>query len=72
MQFGAMFTKKFHYFKRDKKGLCCELLFPFIMMLFPIYFNKIMKPDYPPIVILDSTMYDFKPECLVNDATFDT
>lgn len=30
----ALFTKRFHIYKRDKTGLCCEVLTPLILVIF--------------------------------------
>jgi len=52
-----MFEKKFHYFKRDKKGLFCEILFPLLMMFIPLYFNKYADRPPPPTLLLDGSVY---------------
>jgi len=52
-----MFTKKFHHFKRDKKGICCEILFPVLFLMLPIYFNKIAAGAWIPTVKVDENMY---------------
>lgn len=58
MQFGAMFKKRFHYFKRDKKGLCCEILCPFIMMLIPVLVKYVFAETvYYPAITMDQSMY---------------
>jgi hypothetical protein len=57
MQYGAMFEKKFHYFKRDKKSLCCEIVFPLLMMFIPLYFNKYADRPPPPTLLLDGSIY---------------
>jgi len=68
-----MFSKKYHYFKRDKKSLCCEILFPFFIFLLPIYFHKIAPEDYYSKVIIDENMYSGYgiQDILINDNTFD-
>ena len=30
----ALIAKRFHIYKRDKKGICCEVFVPAIMVLF--------------------------------------
>jgi len=57
MQIGAMFTKKWHYFKRDKKGICCEIFFPFLFLLLPIYFAKVTGGNWEKTLSIDAGMY---------------
>ncbi|KAL4476002.1 hypothetical protein ABPG72_007888 [Tetrahymena utriculariae] len=35
--FWALIKKRVHYFKRDKKGLCCELILPIILIAFGLF-----------------------------------
>ena len=48
--FSALALKRFHYFKRDKKGLCLELFLPIIMVIAGTLLTKIdYYPDPTPL-----------------------
>lgn len=61
--------KKYHYFKRDYKGLCCEILFPILFLLLPIYFNKVKKSEWSPSLAIDEHMYPNPQSVLINSLT---
>lgn len=33
----ALIVKRLHYFRRDKKGLCCELILPVLLITFGLF-----------------------------------
>jgi hypothetical protein len=37
IHFWALVMKRINYFKRDKKGLACEVLIPCLMLIFGLY-----------------------------------
>jgi len=58
--FHALSVKRYHYFKRDKKGLCCEILLPVIMIIVGILITKASTiKNYNPMPIADN-LYDYK------------
>ncbi|EAS03349.2 ABC transporter family protein (macronuclear) [Tetrahymena thermophila SB210] len=61
--FLALIKKRIHYFKRDKKGLCCELILPIILIAFGLYtaysFNF---QDWKPYELNPTIFFDEKPK----------
>jgi len=60
--FSALSTKRYQYFKRDKKGLCCELFLPVIMIIVGIVIAKSTTPkNYKPMNISDNLYEEYDP-----------
>ena len=58
--FTALSAKRFHYFKRDKKGLCCEIFLPIIMIIIGVSINRSASVNkYTPMTISDD-LYSHK------------
>ncbi|KAL4432498.1 hypothetical protein ABPG74_013352 [Tetrahymena malaccensis] len=43
IHFWALIQKRLNYFKRDKKGLCCELILPIILIAFGLLIQKVLN-----------------------------
>lgn len=63
----AMLTKRFLIYKRDKCGLCCELIVPVFLVLFGSLLTKIdwLKPSNPRI--LEPSLYPEPQRLLFNE-----
>ncbi|XP_062592616.1 phospholipid-transporting ATPase ABCA1-like [Saccostrea cucullata] len=48
MQFYALLIKRFHHFKRSKKGFLCEIVMPVLFILISMVFAKIESPFAEP------------------------
>jgi len=48
-----MFKKKFHYFKRDKVGIGCEIVCPVVFLLMPILLSYLRTDIRMPAIVLD-------------------
>jgi hypothetical protein len=72
MQYGAMFKKKLHFFKRDMKGIGCELIYPFFILLLPIWWFKLKGRTLPSGLDFDHTMYPTPSDILVNNDIFNS
>ena len=58
--FAALVRKRVQYFKRDKKGLCCELFLPVLMILVGVLIGKggFIKTPVPLPIVDD--LYDYR------------
>ena len=50
--FAAVFIKRFHYSKRDKKGFFCEIMLPIIMVIFGLAIMTIKFIKESPSLII--------------------
>lgn len=62
-----MFKKKYHYFKRDKRGICCEIFLPILFLLLPIYFNKVKPTVWEPTLAINENMYPKPQDVLISN-----
>ncbi|EWS72164.1 ABC transporter family protein (macronuclear) [Tetrahymena thermophila SB210] len=61
--FWALIKKRIHYFKRDKKGLCCELILPIILIAFGLYTAYASKfKDWKSYELNPTIFFDEKPK----------
>ncbi|EAS03348.1 ABC transporter family protein (macronuclear) [Tetrahymena thermophila SB210] len=61
--FWALIKKRIHYFRRDKKGLCCELILPILLIAFGLY--KAYKTnffDWSAIELCPDIFFDENPK----------
>jgi len=59
--FAALFVKRYHYSKRDKKGLLCEIIVPVLMVCLGLLLMTISFIEESPALPLEASMYDFAP-----------
>ncbi|KAL4476001.1 hypothetical protein ABPG72_007887 [Tetrahymena utriculariae] len=61
IHFRALIQKRLNYFKRDKKGLCCELILPIILIAFGLLLQKLLS-------FSDSSGYDLTPTIFFDES----
>lgn len=57
IHFCALSLKRFRYFKRDKKGLICELVVPFLLALVGLLLSLILFARESDPVVLSPSLY---------------
>ena len=63
----ALITKRFHIYKRDRCGLCCELIVPVILVLFGLSLLQIPFLKDSAAFNLDTSAYPSPQRLLFND-----
>lgn len=61
IHFWALVVKRFNYFKRDKKGLACEVFIPCIMLIFGLYATTVENTYEDDPYVLATDLFDFEP-----------
>ena len=60
MHFKALFMKRVRYFKRDVRGLICELILPAAIVLAGLSLMTIkFNVEAPPLLLQPQSLYDF-------------
>ena len=59
--FKGLFIKRYHYSKRDKKGILCEIIVPIIMVIIGLSIMTISFLKESGALIMEPSMYDFSP-----------
>ncbi|KAL4432497.1 hypothetical protein ABPG74_013351 [Tetrahymena malaccensis] len=61
--FWALIKKRIHYFKRDKKGLCCELILPIILIALGLFIASLSNfKDWKSYELNPTIFFDEKPK----------
>lgn len=53
----ALLIKRYHLYKRDRTGLCCEVAVPFLCVLIGCLFNKIDFSQKSYTLLVEPSMY---------------
>ena len=67
MQFDAMIRKRYYYFKRDRKGLCCEMLAPLFLVALACLFTKMNWFKKSPPLEFTPDLIDTPQHIMLND-----
>ena len=59
--FAALFVKRYHYSKRDKKGILCEIIVPIFMVCIGLLLMTISFVTESPPLPIQTDMYEFHP-----------
>ena len=59
--FAGLFIKRYHYSKRDKKGILCEIVVPIIMVLLGLLLTTISFLQESVPLEIEAGMYEFVP-----------
>lgn len=62
----ALLAKRFHIYKRDRGGLCCEVFVPIILVIFGLGLTKIDFLKTSPTTLLQPSAYPLKQRLLMN------
>lgn len=63
----ALLAKRFHIYKRDRGGLCCEVFVPIILVIFGLGLTKIDFLKTSPTTLLEPSAYPLKQRLLMNN-----
>lgn len=68
----ALLTKRFHIYKRDKCGLCCEIVVPVVLVLVGLSLLQIPFLKDSPAFTLDTSAYPSPQRLLFNNDIIST
>lgn len=63
----ALLTKRYHVYKRDRAGLICEVIVPFLIVLVGCSLTKISFTGEPVVRVLSPDLYPAPQRILMNE-----
>jgi hypothetical protein len=63
----ALLIKRFHLYKRDKTGICCEVVVPFMCVIIGCLINGIDLSQKSPVLLVQPSVYPTPQRITINN-----